>query len=63
MSKQFEEIVLYEIRQNRKEIQALKLQVFSNKIRLGMFMAGVSLLTSILVIIIAEKVKTYFIPL
>lgn len=60
MSKQFEEIVLYEIRQNRKEIQKLKLQVFSNKMRLGIFMSGVSLLTSIIVIVIAEKVKSLF---
>lgn len=66
MSKQFEDIVIYEIRENRKsiskcssEIGKLKLQVFSNKIKLGMFIAGVTIFFNIVFIILAEKIRTF----
>jgi hypothetical protein len=56
----FKEIVLYEIRENRKAIKKLELQVFSNKIKLGMFVTGISLFSSTIMPTIISKVKAFF---
>ena len=62
-----EKLLLDEIRLNRSTIGKLdeKLgnldkQVFSNKIKLGIFIAGISLFFNIIFIVIAEKIKHLF---
>ena len=57
MDQDFKEIVLFEIRENRKEIQSLKEHVFSNKMRLTVFMAGMTLLFNLVFVVITEKIK------
>ena len=63
-----DDILLTEIRLNRKDIASLRTEiakldkdVFGNKIKLGLFMAGISLFSSIIVILIAEKIKSLMI--
>ena len=58
-------ILIEEIRENRKSIKELHQQVaqmdkdiFSNKIKLGIIMGGISLFTSIIVIVVTDKIKT-----
>lgn len=64
-------ILLDEVRLNRKAIQKLdekftarfiKLdkEVFSNKVKLSIFIAGVSLFFNIIIIVVIEKLKTIF---
>ena len=66
MDKDFKEIVLYELRENRKaiarldtKITALDKDIFSNKIKLSIFIAGVTIFFNIIVIVIADKLKTF----
>lgn len=65
---EIDQIILDEVRLNRKaitkldekfskQISKLDKQVFSNKLRLGIFIAGLSILFNIIVMIIIEKVK------
>lgn len=67
-----DDILLDEIRLNRKaiakldekftsKITELDKEVFSNKIKLTLFIAGLSIFFNIIVIVIAEKLKAYFI--
>ena len=67
MSDKIEEILLFEIRENRRAIREIdsrlcKLDkaVFSNKVKLSFFVAGVSIFFNIIVIIVSEKIKTFF---
>lgn len=62
-----ENVLLYEVRQNRKAINELTAKIaeldkdiFSNKIKLSIFIAGVTLFCNIIVIVVAKKVTTYF---
>ena len=69
-----EKNLLEEIRENRKVAQGIESklgmlhervfnldkEVMSNKIKLSIFITGISLGTNILFILIAEKVKSFF---
>jgi hypothetical protein len=69
MNSKIEDILLEEIRLNRKAIAkldakfsdklvALDKQVFSNKIKLGIFIAGITIFFNIIVIVLADKLKS-----
>ena len=71
MSDKVDTILLDEIRLNRKAISRLDdkfsdrlmhldKQVFSNKIKLTIFIAGLTIFFNIIVIVIAERLKLYF---
>lgn len=58
------EILISEIRENRAEIKAIRKtiskmdkQIFSNKIKLALFMGGFTLFFNIICVVIFEKVK------
>jgi len=64
-----DDILLDEIRLNRKAIAKLDekftsritdldKQVFSNKIKLTIFIAGITIFFNIIVVVLAEKIKT-----
>ena len=74
MDKQIERILIYEIRENRKGIDAIrtkelpairkemcsmKQSIFANKTKLSIFIGAVTLFSSIVWAIILEKLKTY----
>ena len=66
-NRKIEDMLLYEVRENRRAIQEvenkhskLDKDVFSNKIKLAILITVISLFSSITVIRIAEKLKTYF---
>ena len=66
MGNELQHILLDEIRLNRKaitglndKIHKLDKDIFSNKIKLSMFIGGVSLFSSIVWAILFEKIKTY----
>ena len=66
MSTQLIQVLIDEVRENRKEIGLMRKDiakldkdVFSNKLRLSVFIGGVSLFSSIVWVIISEKIKTY----
>lgn len=61
-----ENILLFEVRQNRKAIKELTNKIveldkdiFSNKIKLSIFIASVTLICNIIVIVVAGKIKAY----
>jgi hypothetical protein len=63
-----EEILLNEVRTNRKsidkltnEISNLKLSVFSNKVKLSLIIASVSICTSIIVALVIKKIEAYIV--
>jgi hypothetical protein len=67
MSDKIEDILLFEIRENRQAIKEidnrlcrLDKAVFSNKIKLSFFIAGVSIFFNIIIIIVTEKIKSFF---
>ncbi len=56
------EVILYEIRENRKaiaeckaEVASLKISVFANKVKLGGFIAGLTFIINLII----EKFKTH----
>lgn len=69
MNSKVDDILLDEIRLNRKAIAKLDekftsritdldKQVFSNKIKLTIFIAGITIFFNIIVVVLAEKIKT-----
>lgn len=54
--------LLAEIRENRKQIHILNEKVMSNKMKLGVFITGLTLFCNIAFIVIAEKLKSTIIP-
>jgi len=66
-NRKIEDILLYEVRENRKAIQAVETKlskldkdVFSNKIKLSIFIAGVTIFFNIIVVLLSDKIKTFF---
>lgn len=64
-NEQLTEILITEIRENRKEIRKIKdslnkmdRHIFSNKIKLSIFMGGFTLFFSLVWAILFEKIKT-----
>jgi len=57
MDNDLKEIILYEIRQNRKEIQSLKDSVFENKMKLSFFITGATLFINLAFMVVKEKFK------
>jgi hypothetical protein len=62
-----EDILLDEIRLNRadiaelrKEVAALDKGIFSNKMKLSIFISGITIFFNIIIIVVAEKLKTFF---
>lgn len=60
------EVLLFEIRENRKQISAcreeigkLKVDVFANKVKLGSIVVGLTFLGNLVYIYISEKVKLF----
>ena len=67
MNDDFKEIVLFEIRENRKSIgkvneklAAMDKKIFSNKMKLSLFIGGVSIGFSFVTAIVLEKIKAFF---
>lgn len=65
MSKSVQDILLEEVRMNRKEITALRndvhkldKDVMGNKMKLSLFIGGVSLLFNLIWAIVVTKIKT-----
>lgn len=52
--------LLVEIRENRKEIAKLNEKVMSNKIKLGMFITGLTLFCNVAFVYVLEKIKSNF---
>lgn len=65
MDQELKKLIISEIKENRNEIKSLRAElhkmdkhVFSNKIKLSIFIAGVGLFVQIFLAIAIEKIKT-----
>ena len=67
MGKQVVEILIEEIRENRKEIKEIRLElnkmdkhIFSNKIKLSIFIAGIGIAVNLAMAVALDRIKHIF---